>query len=299
MTSDERSAFLEGRRGGIGSSDVAAIIGCSKWSNALQVYLDKIEPVPSSGARMAAPLEWGIRSEPIIAAAISDYHGWTLRKMPTMRHAEHDFLLASIDRMNEGDEICEIKTSARGEGYGEPETDDVPQSVWLQVQHQLAVVHSHMPHVEVGWVFALISQCDFRRYYIRRDPEYLDSVLPALKDFWECVATRTPPEVDWEHQATMNALNRLYKPKPGTYVAMDDTAAMLVDECKQQGELAKAAKDAQEQCKMGLVAKLGEFAVGVLPDGRIVERKMVTRKAYEVNEVTYPQLYFKKAMGFK
>lgn len=38
---DDRKAWLEARRRSIGGSEVAAILGFSKWSSALQVYLDK------------------------------------------------------------------------------------------------------------------------------------------------------------------------------------------------------------------------------------------------------------------
>ncbi len=296
MTTEQRIAFLEARRNGIGSSDVAKILGVSRWGTAIDVYLDKIES-PVISEKMAAPLEWGIRSEPIIAAAISDYHGWVLTKPnpSTKFHAEYPFLAASPDRINDSGELIEIKTSGRVDGWGEPETDDIPQQYWLQCQHQLAVWHSHDPSVEVCWVFVLISQCDFRRYYIRRDAEYLPSVLPALQDFWTCVENRTPPAPDFEHMAAIASLNRLYKPRPGTFATLDDSAATVADEYARLGAVIKDAEGHRDSCKAALIAHLGDHETGLLPDGREIVRKIEHRKEYTVAATSFPKLLIKKA----
>ena len=42
MTSAERLEWLKTRQTGIGGSDVAAILGHSKWKTPLDVYIDKI-----------------------------------------------------------------------------------------------------------------------------------------------------------------------------------------------------------------------------------------------------------------
>lgn len=296
MNADQRLQFLENRRAGIGSSDVAKILGVSKWGTATDVYVDKIEPAHvASGERIAPQLEWGIRSEPIIAAAISDYNGWQLKKVDTMAHAEYPFLIASPDRINDNGELIEIKTSGRVEGWGEPETDDIPQQYWLQCQHQLAVWHSHFPETEVCWVFVLISQCDFRRYYIRRDEEYLSSVLPALQNFWKCVESRTPSPVDFEHLAALSSLNRLYKPKPGTFTKLDDEALALAQEYERLGPEIETLKGQRDSVKAALIVRMKDKEIGVFPDGSEVNRKMQTRKEHTVKESTFPVLRLKKA----
>lgn len=57
MTSAERLEWLKNRQTGIGGSDVAAILGLSKWKTPLDVYNDKIaeNPVEESNAS----IEWG------------------------------------------------------------------------------------------------------------------------------------------------------------------------------------------------------------------------------------------------
>ena len=42
MTNEQRAAWLEGRRRGIGGSDVAAVLGLNPWKTPLDVWNDKL-----------------------------------------------------------------------------------------------------------------------------------------------------------------------------------------------------------------------------------------------------------------
>lgn len=289
MTIDERQQWLEARRNGIGSSDVPAVLGISPWKTALDVYLAKINTAPATEG-LSGPQEWGLRMEPVIAAAAMDHYGWTVEKVPTLRHREHDWLIASPDRANQDGELLEIKTSARADGWGQPETADIPQHYWIQVQHQLEVADR-----PVAWVLALIGGNDFRRYRIERDAGYMPTVFEPLREFWQCVENRTPPEIDWENPPSISALNRLFEPKPGTFTVLDDDAERLADEYAALGEAEKEAKEARELCKSKLIVALGEHAEGLLTDGRRISRKTVERKGYTVEPSSYVDFRILKA----
>ena len=113
-----RTEFLEKRRSGIGASDVAPIMGLSPWKSALSVYLDKVEPLADEP--LSPPLEWGIRKEPVIAAAIADhYPQWEISRLSAIVHKDHDFLAASPDRINGNGELIEIKTARDDRNWGE------------------------------------------------------------------------------------------------------------------------------------------------------------------------------------
>lgn len=292
MNAEQRHEWLESRRNGIGSSDTAAILGLSKWKNALDVYLAKVTPNKSED--MTGPQEWGHRAEPMIAAAIMDRTGWKLEKVPTVRHPEHEFLIASPDRVNDAGELIEIKTSARSEGWGEPETADVPEAYWIQVQHQLEVCGR-----DAAWIYVLIGGNDFRRYRLERDPEYLPTVIGPLAEFWECVENRTPPEIDFGGANIVASLNRLYQPKPGTYVALEDWHQTDADYYAAVGEEIAAKTKARDEYKARLIAAVGEHECGILPDGRRVTRKTVERKGYTVEPATFTDFRILKAKGFK
>jgi putative phage-type endonuclease len=284
---NNRMAFLEGRKIGIGSSDVAAVLGLSPWKSALDVYLDKVEAVQEQ--KLSPPLEWGIRLEPVIAGAIIDSTGWDVVKVPTVIHRDHRFLIASGDRMRVGstfNEAIEIKSTSRPDGWGEPETDEIPEHYWLQVQHQIEVLHATYG-VEVCWVFVLIGHHDFRRYRVARDPAYLDIVLPALTEFWQHVENRTPPEPDWSHPNTIDAVQRLHQPKPGTVADLDAGCGDLVTNYQHLGMAISELEKQRKEAKARLIAAMGEAEVAMLTDGRSITRKLVERAGFSVEPTTY------------
>jgi putative phage-type endonuclease len=286
-----RQAFLEDRRKGIGSSDVAKVLGLSRFGTALDVYLSKVRPADAT--EMTTHQEWGVRAEPMIAAAICDHHGWTLNKIPTVIHREHRFLRASPDRLNQSGEAVEIKTTARADGWGEPETDEVPEDYWLQAQHQLEVLHETYG-TEVCWVFVLVGGSDFRRYRVPRDPGYLDTVFDPLREFWRCVEEETPPPPDWSHRSTLDALQKLHTPIKGRAVSLDDEAQRLADRYSALGDEISGLKDQRDEVKARLVAALEDAETGMLPDGRLVARKEVHRKEYTVQATSYFDLRIRK-----
>lgn len=244
---------------------------------------------------MPPRLEWGHRKEPVIAAAIRDHYGWESSKVPTHRHREHGFLLASPDRANHLGELIEIKTSDYAEGWGEVDTAEIPEHYWLQVQHQLEVCDS----TEVCWVFVLIGHCDFRRYQVIRDREYLPTVIEPLSDFWKCVESRTPPEPDWEHPGTLDSIRRLYTPQTGVSVELDQAAALLVEEYQRVSQEIKALTQFKDEIKGKLIEQMKGAEVGQLPNGAAVQYKAVSRAGYTVEPSTYSDFRIKKAKSAK
>ena len=67
MTNEERTAWLNERRKGIGGSDVAAIIGLSPWTTPLDIYEQKLGIALPSEETEA--MYWGTALEPAIRQA--------------------------------------------------------------------------------------------------------------------------------------------------------------------------------------------------------------------------------------
>lgn len=285
-----REEFLEARRSGIGASDVAPILGLSPYKTAVDVYLDKVGPITELG-QMAPQLEWGQRLEPVIASAIIDRHGWSLTKPTTMRHATFPYLFASPDRMNADGELIEIKTARFGDGWGEPETADIPEHYWLQVQHQLEVVKA----APVCWVFVLIGGSDFRRYRVERDPGYLETVAEPLGEFWDMVVNRTPPEPDWTHSHTLEAVKKLYPVQTGMTVELQgEEIEYTARAFAHWGGEAKQLEVMREQAKAKLIAAMGTAEKATLPNGTTIHRKTVNRAGYTVKPSTYETFTIKE-----
>ena len=183
----ERTEWLKRRQTGIGGSDVAAILGLSKWKTPLDVYNAKIEETPSEESNPS--IEWGNRLEPVIRQKYSDVTGLSV-KCPneTFRHPEHSFMIANVDGICSDGRILEIKTARTGADWGEEGTDEIPDYYLTQVQHYMTVLGAQCCDVAV-----LIGASDFRIYHVKADPELEAMLIEEERAFWKRVEERDPP----------------------------------------------------------------------------------------------------------
>lgn len=179
IDTDDREAWLAKRRTGIGGSDVAAILGLSRWKTPLDVYLDKrgeLPPQPDS-----EPMLWGRLLEPLILDEFQRRHGVTVeRGMAVIRDGERPWMLASLDGfVPHLGAVVEAKTARVADGWGEPGTDEIPAYYQTQVAHYLAVTGARLAFVPV-----LIGASDFRVYQVERDEQFIDDLVEAERAFW-------------------------------------------------------------------------------------------------------------------
>ena len=163
-----REEWLRYRKCGIGGSDVAAILGISKWNSAISLWLDKTnqtnEPVEENEA-----MQWGTIMEPIIRNRFAEVTGKTVVEVKAMlQHPEHPFMLADVDGLTTDDEgnpaILEIKTASE---YKRAEWEnDIPSYYQAQVQHYLCVTG-----VQKAYVAVLIGGNSFKVYEVDADAE--------------------------------------------------------------------------------------------------------------------------------
>ena len=185
---EDRAAWLEQRRTGIGGSDVAAILGLSKWKTPLQVFMEKRGQLADIGDN--EPMRWGRLLEPVILARYADVTGHAvLRPTGILRHPHNEFMIASLDGMTPNERVVEAKTARTAEGWGEPGTDEVPQDYLLQTQHYLAVTGFAVADIAV-----LIGGSDFRLYEVPADKELQGMMIEAEAEFWRRVLADDPPE---------------------------------------------------------------------------------------------------------
>lgn len=183
---DDRAAWLEARRQGLGGSDAAPALGLSKWTSPLVLYLDKIGELSSIESE---PMRWGTAVEPIIRQRYADDNRQDIERPPMLRHPKHQWMLGNVDGLIGKDKILEIKTARTSEGWGEPGSDEIPDEYMLQVQHYLCVTHRVVADIAV-----LIGGSDYRVYTVEADREIAEMLLDGEAAFWQMVQSRTPPE---------------------------------------------------------------------------------------------------------
>lgn len=185
-----REAWLAERRTGIGGSDVAAILGISRFRTPLDVYLEKTGQAPPQPE--SEPMRWGTLLEPVIVREFSERHGVrVICEEGIKRHPDYGFMLASLDGWApDVPAVVECKTARSADGWGEPGTGEIPSYYQTQVAHYLAVTGA-----AVAFVPVLIGAADFRVYRVERDDAFIEDIIEAESAFWhDHVLSGVPPE---------------------------------------------------------------------------------------------------------
>ena len=247
--------FLTTRRQGIGGSDIAAILGVSKFKTALDVYLSKTTEQPE---QKGEHLYWGHALEnPIIDRFIQDTGANVIRQPEMRRHPDYEWAIANADALiTNGDTIeaiLEIKTSSafKSREWGADDTDEVPIEYIAQVQWYMWIYD-----VNEAYLAALIGGNQYRQYHITRDDELIAMLAEKAQAFWQNhVIPRIPPEPQDGADA-----QKLYPSDNGDTAEADSdtlTAYAELRELKAQEKELKAQIAAKEDL---LKIKIGSYS---------------------------------------
>lgn len=180
----------EQRKLGVGGSDMAVIMGLSKYKTPYQLYLEKIgQEEPSE---LTEYQYWGQKLEPVIRAEFEARNNVSVNVVDTVIHPEYNYLRANIDGfIPELNAVLEIKCSNQfmSDSWGEEGSDVIPMPYLVQVAHYCLVTHA-----ECAYIAVLIGGNQYRQYKYHRDYDLENLVLNAAGNFWERVTKRIPPD---------------------------------------------------------------------------------------------------------
>ncbi|HHQ0450780.1 TPA: YqaJ viral recombinase family protein [Listeria monocytogenes] len=203
----DRTQWLLTRRQGIGGSDAGIIMGLNKYKTAFELWLDKTGQIlPDESAGEAA--YWGNQMEEVVAKEFEKRTGKKVRRSNMMyQHPEHDFMLANVDRFIVGeDALSECKTASAYLAK-EWESDEVPATYLVQIQHYLAVTGKSKAYVAV-----LIGGNKFIWKEIERDEELINQIIAFELDFWETnIKGHVAPALDGSSAAEKYLKDRFAK----------------------------------------------------------------------------------------
>jgi putative phage-type endonuclease len=198
----------EMRLSGVGSSEVAAIVGLSPYQSAFDVFLEKTGKMPPwegnehtrLGKRMERPIleEYVLRSGRAVEPLFEK----------TFRHPDRPWQLATPDGIDVVDRYpVEAKhVGARmGKYWGEEGTDAVPMYYLVQTQWQMSTLMAQQ-----AVVAALIGGDRFQIYPMTLEKEIEQLLLNKVGEFWhENVQKDIPPEPA-DTQRTREYLHQRY-----------------------------------------------------------------------------------------
>lgn len=288
----------EERKKYLGSSDCAAVMGLDPYRSPMDVYLDKTNQIQASGfdANNDA-IDVGNFLEEGVLNWFGTKYGMRLilndAQNSNRRLHENGIMAANFDAFVDGDptQAVEAKTHAVisnfiSEEWGEVETDEVPERIALQCQHQMAIV----PSIKTIWVPVLLGGVGLRRYRIERNDEIISNLEEVETNFWKKnVQALVPPEGSIPSIESIKKLKRI----PNKTVTISTN---FVEDFLAAKEVAKQAEDILEEKKLLLLAALGDAESGISQLGEITYF-LRERKAYQVSAGSYRQLQFKKSKG--
>ena len=200
FTSEERRKY-------IGGSDIAVVMGMSRWKTPLKLWLEKTGQAEPDDLSQVEAVQLGTELEEFVAQKFARETGKQVRRQSKMYvHKDYPYMAAHIDRLITGeDEILECKTCG---AYKEDEWAEIVETVEkdgkkeevvtaktpieyvLQVTWYLGITGKKVGHIAV-----LIGGQKFKKRKILFDEELFKVMVDMAKDFWESVQTKNPPAV--------------------------------------------------------------------------------------------------------
>lgn len=179
--------WLTARKSIIGASEVACILGLSRYSTPLGIYNDKLNPHIVDD--MTEWQEWGHRLEDAIATWVQDKQGLTVLPSPgLLQSVDYPWLGATPDRVTDAGQPVELKTSDRF--MADAWVDGVPDNYLIQVMVQMIVLGARR-----GYLAVLHGGNRPEFFTIDWDQQVVDQIISITKDFWQNnVMAKVAPE---------------------------------------------------------------------------------------------------------
>jgi len=266
------------RRTALGASDAPALVGVDPYRSAGDVWAEKTGRYVHQADDAGDAAKIGSALEPVLLDIVQARLGRLLARQVFYRHPELP-LAASVDGVAlDGDPGVLVEAKTAGllsasaplvAAYGDEGSDEVPQSVTIQVAHQLAVLDAQpdVPHVTDVFVPALLGGRGFHCYHLRRDDDLMAELVQWETEWWErhVVGDRCPPD-DPPSLPVLRAFRR-----------RADAPAVPLDEATVAAWLAardakRQAEDAEDAARRNLVVLLDDAEAGECALGRVSYR---------------------------
>lgn len=223
--------WLEWRRGGIGSSDVAAIMGLCPHRTPLDVYLDKIGQEETHSRNDDWALYEGHRLEPKARAALELQYGLTDFSSKLVQSATYSYLRASLDGFNEKLNVgCEIKFVGRDK-HELVKKGIIPENYRHQIQYQIFL--SAATH----WLYVSYFKEEEQIEVIRVEPdiELMKRIVDHCHQFWKRVENKEPPAMSDRDRVNIEEVGLLSQIEKWRGLTEESKALQLeADALKQQ-----------------------------------------------------------------
>lgn len=297
-----QETWLAARRGGVGGSEVGALIGVSEYETPFSIWNTKIHGGKDLSG--VAAVEWGHRLENVVAEKVAEELGlvsrfagglWARRDDPVLRVTPDRFAcrprswkaVGVIECKTAGDDEHWESGTIRPGGHG---TGSAPLSYQAQLQWQVGILG-----LEVGWLgcFVLGSERQFFTVEVHFNPEWFEEMVTEARRFWtENVLKDEPPMHDLRHPKTEELLKQLTPNVVRPSVELDADSEFWLAEYRKAKDKADAAEKDLAEVKNYFRMMVGDAGAGYLGDKKVVSYPEVssTRIDVEALKRDYPEV---------
>lgn len=282
LTAEQRKL----RRGGLGSSDSAAIHRLCEWQTDHDVWLAKQFPLRELSSEVVF---LGNYLEPMLIGWAREQTGVDFAVDIMVAAPDSPVLVANFDGVHER-VGCEAKTRGLlwpggvSDEWGADGSGQVPADVFMQCQHQC-----YVGGLELVWVPALIGGKGRRMYRVQRaDDQFMRDMVDKDHDWWERHITRG------ERPASMPSLStarRIIREADKPVRCHDKT----VNDFLSAKRTEIVAKKRRESAEAQLLAELGD-GDQVEWEGPSIPRRTVNRGEYTVKGGSYDRWFIPKGL---
>jgi putative phage-type endonuclease len=239
----DRSGWLNARTNGIGSSDIAAIVGESPYATAFDVYASKtglFKPEDNPSPRMLM----GKKVERFIAELYAEETGKPITWLDTLhRHPAREWQLFTPDFIRRDEEIGgDAKNVAADQAWKWGTSDSRTIPAHIEIQAQWMMSGFNWPQWDIAGFF---GGNDFRVSPVYRDAEVEGLLLEAGERFWkDNVLKRVPPALQVS-DATKAYLAKRFPENKGKIRKATEEESYIIEDCK----VARIAFELAEETK--------------------------------------------------
>lgn len=274
---NNREEWLEGRKKGIGASDVGTLLGLNKYNTPLRLW-NKIMGLTAPEGESAA-MSRGHRVEPLVASDFAAATGAIIDEgsAEDFHAVDNDkpWLRVSPDRMwwpagtpesertMENALILECKTCT---------ADITPDTVfdhfpywYAQIQYQMGVMG--VQKAALGWICVGNPNLPFDYLMLDFDEKYyLDTIVPTVDAFWNdnVLGGAQPDQVLDNEDAGL----RWSRAETGSKAVATQEVIDSIIRCRAIEAQIKALEKEADDIKLGVKISMGDSEALVMPDGK-------------------------------
>lgn len=263
------------RRSGIGGSDSAAVLGESKWRTPYAVWAQKTGRAAATPPNTA--MKAGTALEKVIREMYSNETGRTVYDPGFAVDEECPIIVGDVDGLCD-DRVLEIKNSRY-------EWDEIPVDYFFQCQHYMRLFNKPFADLAV-----LFSGQDFRIFTIEAQPELWEMIIPVYREFWRCVETDTPPELE-----TLADVNNAYRQSRDSSIVLNAQTIESVRNIQRLKDEIKELEMMISDLEFIVKKDMADNAVGTDANGKTIVTWKTSKPRTSFNskqfQIDQPELY--------